>query len=117
MAYKVIFTMILRRKKYLNVVLHLAFSVKTSMATFFVNLPHMIMLLINLPWNCDILYLLFRNSMAECEEKATPTEHATPLFKDINADDETPEIMEIESLCVQCEEQVCFYLSNKHVTL
>lgn len=43
--------------------------------------------------------------MAECEEKATPTEHATPLFKDINADDETPEIMEIESLCVQCEEQ------------
>ena len=43
--------------------------------------------------------------MAECEEKPTPTEHATPLFKDINADDETPEIMEIESLCVECEEQ------------
>ena len=50
--------------------------------------------------------------MAEFEEKPTPTEHATPLFKDINADDETPEIMEIESLCVECEEQVCFYLTN-----
>ena len=29
-----------------------------------------------------------------------------PLFRDIAADDDTPEISEIESLCVECEENV-----------
>ena len=29
-----------------------------------------------------------------------------PLFRDITADDYDPEITEIESLCMKCEEQV-----------
>lgn len=29
-----------------------------------------------------------------------------PLFRDITADEDEPEITEIESLCVNCEEQV-----------
>ena len=28
------------------------------------------------------------------------------MFRDIDADDEDPEITEIESLCMRCEEQV-----------
>jgi len=28
------------------------------------------------------------------------------MFRDITADDDEPEIMEMESLCVNCEEQV-----------
>lgn len=33
------------------------------------------------------------------------TEDNKPLFRDINADDADPEVTEIESLCVNCEEQ------------
>jgi hypothetical protein len=29
-----------------------------------------------------------------------------PLYRNINADDEDPEVMEIESYCVNCEENV-----------
>ena len=29
-----------------------------------------------------------------------------PLFRDIDAEDDDPEIMQIESLCVKCESQV-----------
>lgn len=38
--------------------------------------------------------------MAESDAK-----HAESLFRDINADDDVPEVMEIESLCVNCEGQ------------
>ena len=47
------------------------------------------------------------------------TEDNTPLFRDINADDADPEVTEIESLCVNCEEQVtlfrhCFICSSDY---
>lgn len=32
------------------------------------------------------------------------------LYRDINADDEDPEIMEIESYCVNCEQNVSMYI-------
>ena len=37
------------------------------------------------------------------------TEDNRPLFRDINADDADPEVTEIESLCVNCEEQVTLF--------
>ena len=39
----------------------------------------------------------------------TTEEQPTAIFRDINADDDAPEVTEIESLCVNCEEQVIFY--------
>lgn len=33
-----------------------------------------------------------------------------PLFKNLNADDPEPETTEIESLCLNCGENVSFYL-------
>ena len=36
----------------------------------------------------------------------TSTETKQPLFRDIAADDDDPEITEMESLCVNCEAQV-----------
>ncbi|XP_076111836.1 zinc finger protein ZPR1-like isoform X1 [Mytilus galloprovincialis] len=40
--------------------------------------------------------------MAETDEKLK-ADTSKSLFRDINADDETPEVMEIESLCFKCE--------------
>lgn len=45
--------------------------------------------------------------MADTDEKLA-SENSKSLFRDINADDETPEVMEIESLCFKCEKNVCF---------
>ena len=30
-----------------------------------------------------------------------------PLFQDLNAEDESQQVTEIESLCLNCHEQVC----------
>lgn len=44
-------------------------------------------------------------------EKSNPK----PLYRDINADDEDPEVMEIESYCVNCEQNVRkVQCSSKH---
>jgi len=40
--------------------------------------------------------------MGEEEETTAPQQ---PLFRDLNPDDDVPEIMEVESLCMNCEEQ------------
>jgi len=32
------------------------------------------------------------------------------LFPDIDAEDDDPEVMEVECYCMNCEEQVCFSL-------
>lgn len=45
--------------------------------------------------------------MANTDEKPK-AETSKSLFRDITADDETPEVMEIESLCFKCENNVCF---------
>ena len=44
----------------------------------------------------------------ENDEKVTSSDTMDkPLFRDIQADDDDPEITEIESLCMRCESQVC----------
>lgn len=42
---------------------------------------------------------ILENMDSDCKQK-------TSLFRDINADDEDPEVTEIESVCMNCEEQV-----------
>lgn len=34
------------------------------------------------------------------------TNVSKPLYRDINADDDDPEVMELESYCVNCEQNV-----------
>ena len=36
-----------------------------------------------------------------------PDSKTISLFRDINADDEDPEVTELESLCLNCHEHVC----------
>lgn len=37
------------------------------------------------------------------------------MFRDINADDDDPEVTEIESICMNCEEQVVLSYSDVFV--
>lgn len=36
-------------------------------------------------------------------------EKTKPIFRDLTADDPEPETTEIESLCMNCEKNVCYY--------
>lgn len=46
--------------------------------------------------------------MAEDRSQIT-AEKTKPIFRDLTADDPEPETTEIESLCMNCEKNVCYY--------
>ena len=46
------------------------------------------------------------------KEKMPDSSGQKPLFRNIDADDDDPEVTEIESFCVNCEKQVRLLLLN-----
>ena len=64
---------------------------------------------------CPSSYIVFKFKMSGDTSAAEKPEAKRLMFRDITADDDEPEITEMESLCVNCEEQVMLWRGSPNL--